>query len=156
MAKIEGLIDDIRNGRLTEDALARRQRKLDDLEDVFEIRTADEDTAGEEQGEQHEEFEDEALGGTIAVNLVELEAERRKVQELLDKSRGVFAAGEESRFEKLREVLRDPEYLDENNTSTKPQFGNSAMHADWEKVTEPDVSSVIGFVEHFLLSEFAR
>ena len=113
VGKIEGLIDDIRNGRLTEEALARRQRNLDDLEDVFEIRTADEDTAGEEQGEQHEEFEDEALGGTIAVNLSELEAERRKVEELLDKSRRLFAAGEESKFEKLREVLRDPEYLDE-------------------------------------------
>ena len=41
------------------------------------------------------------------------EAERRKVEELLDKSRRLFAAGEESKFEKLREVLRDPEYLDE-------------------------------------------
>ena len=113
VGKIEGLIDDIRNGRLTEEALARHQRNLDDLEDLFEIRTADEDAAGEEQGEQHEEFEDEALGGTIAVNLSELEAERRKVEELLDKSRRLFAAGEESKFEKLREVLRDPEYLDE-------------------------------------------
>ena len=37
-----------------------------------------------------------------------------------------------------------------------PQFRNSAMHAAWEKVTEPDVSSVIGFVEQFLLSEFSR
>ena len=37
-----------------------------------------------------------------------------------------------------------------------PQFRNSAMHAEWEKVTEPEVSSVIGFVEQFLLSEFSR
>ena len=32
---------------------------------------------------------------------------------------------------------------------------NSAMHADWEKVTEPDVNSIVGFVEQFLLSEFS-
>ncbi len=29
------------------------------------------------------------------------------------------------------------------------------MHAEWEKLTEPEVSSVIGFVEQFLLSEFS-
>ena len=33
---------------------------------------------------------------------------------------------------------------------------NSAMHADWEKVTEPDVNSIVGFVEQFLLSEFSN
>lgn len=37
-----------------------------------------------------------------------------------------------------------------------PRFRNSAMHAEWGKVTEPDVSSVIGFVEQFLLTEFSR
>ncbi len=37
-----------------------------------------------------------------------------------------------------------------------PRFRNSAMHAEWGKVTEPEVSSVIGFVEQFLLTEFSR
>ena len=37
-----------------------------------------------------------------------------------------------------------------------PRFRNSAMHAEWAKVTEPEVSSVIGFVEQFLLTEFSR
>ena len=36
-----------------------------------------------------------------------------------------------------------------------PRFRNSAMHAEWEKVMKPEVSSVIGFVEQFLLSEFS-
>ncbi len=111
--KIEGMIDDIRNGRLTEETLARLQRNLDDLEDVFESRTADEDTAGEDQQEQKEEYEVRALGATVAVTLSELEAERLKVEELLDKARKLFDAGEESKFEKLREVLRDPRYADE-------------------------------------------
>ena len=31
---------------------------------------------------------------------------------------------------------------------------NSAMHADWNKITEPEVSSLIGFVEQFLLTSF--
>lgn len=36
-----------------------------------------------------------------------------------------------------------------------PRIRNHAMHADWVKLTEPDVSSVIGFVEQFLLSNFS-
>jgi hypothetical protein len=35
-----------------------------------------------------------------------------------------------------------------------PRIRNFAMHADWEKLSAPDVSSVIGFVEQFLLSKF--
>ncbi len=35
-----------------------------------------------------------------------------------------------------------------------PKLRNAAMHAEWDKITSPDVSSVIGFVEQFLLSKF--
>lgn len=35
-----------------------------------------------------------------------------------------------------------------------PKVRDYAMHANWEKLTAPDVSSVIGFVEQFLLSKF--
>ena len=35
-----------------------------------------------------------------------------------------------------------------------PQIRNMAMHAEWDKLSEPDISSVIGFVEQFLLSNF--
>ena len=111
--KLAGLIDDIRNGRLTEQQLAFQQGRLDDLDDAFETRTAEEDLAGEGEGEHHEAFEGQALGGTVAVNLSELEAERRQVEALLGKARQLLDAGEESKFEKLREVLRDPQYLDE-------------------------------------------
>ena len=79
--KLEGMIDDLRNGRLTEGQLTQRQRQLDradDLEDAFDSRTADEDAASDSDGEQNEEFEDRALGGTLAVNLAELETERLK------------------------------------------------------------------------------
>lgn len=37
-----------------------------------------------------------------------------------------------------------------------PKIRNFAMHAEWTKITEPDVSSVIGFVEQFLLSKFSQ
>lgn len=35
-----------------------------------------------------------------------------------------------------------------------PRLRNAALHADWAKIAEPDVSSVIAFVEQFLLSKF--
>jgi hypothetical protein len=35
-----------------------------------------------------------------------------------------------------------------------PKLRNAAMHAEWEKINSPDVSSVIGFVEQFLLEKF--
>ena len=36
------------------------------------------------------------------------------------------------------------------------QMRNHAMHAKWEKFEKPDVSSLIGFVEEFLLTHFSR
>ena len=111
LEKLQNLIDDIRSGRLSEEQLARRQQRLR-VDDLFETRTADEE-AEIEDGEQHEDFETRALEGTVAVNLAELDAERAKVAGLLDKAQKLFDAGEESKFEKLREVLGAPDYRDE-------------------------------------------
>jgi hypothetical protein len=35
-----------------------------------------------------------------------------------------------------------------------PRIRNLALHAEWTKIAEPDVNSVIGFVEQFLLTKF--
>jgi hypothetical protein len=35
-----------------------------------------------------------------------------------------------------------------------PKIRNFALHAEWSKFSEPDVNSVIGFVEQFLLTKF--
>ena len=108
-AKLAGLIDDVRSGRLTETQLAAQQQRLD-LEDAFETQTADEGPEGEDDGGG---FENQAMGGTVAFNLNDLEAERRQVEALLGKARELLGTGEESKFEKLWEVLRDPKYLNE-------------------------------------------
>ena len=36
-----------------------------------------------------------------------------------------------------------------------PKIRDYAMHANWEKITPPDVNSVIGFVEQFLITKFS-
>ena len=38
---------------------------------------------------------------------------------------------------------------------TMPKLRDYAMHANWDKLTNEDVGSIIGFVEQFLLSHFA-
>jgi len=35
-----------------------------------------------------------------------------------------------------------------------PRIRNLALHGDWAKLSEPDVASVLGFVEAFLLTKF--
>jgi len=39
--------------------------------------------------------------------------------------------------------------------SAMPKIRNHAMHADWDRLTPQDAGSVVGFVEHFLLSNFS-
>ena len=36
-----------------------------------------------------------------------------------------------------------------------PRIRNYAMHAEWDKISEPDVNSIIGFVEEFLSKKFS-
>lgn len=36
-----------------------------------------------------------------------------------------------------------------------PRIRNMAMHAEWSKIGEPDVSSVLGYVEQLLLTKFS-
>ena len=105
IGKLDGLIENLQNGELTEAQIASQQRRLAKLDDLFESTTA-----YETEEDEHEDYEDKALDGTVAVNLAELIVERLKVEELLEKSRRLLDAGEESKFEKLREVLRDPDY----------------------------------------------
>ena len=111
--KLDGLIEAIRDGRLTEAELERRQRHLEELDDSFETRTADEGARTGDHPERDEEFEDQALGGIVAVSLGSLLAERDKVETLVRLARTRLETGEESKFEKLREVLRDSRYRDE-------------------------------------------
>ncbi len=109
--KLVKLIEDMRAGRLTPAQLETFQRKLGMIEDVFEKKTADEEeeTTGQEENER---VEDQELEGVIATSLAELEVELHVVGNLLNLARQVYEAGEESKFEKLREVLRDPLYQD--------------------------------------------
>jgi superfamily II DNA/RNA helicase len=109
--RLNVLIDDIRCGRLNLDQFIARQEKLV-VPDVLEEMTADEEGATDGR-EESELAEDQALEGVVAQSLADLQTELGQVQELLGLARAVYAAGEESKFEKLREVIRDPRFVSE-------------------------------------------
>ncbi len=110
--KLTRLIENMRSGRLNPAQLEASQRTLNQLEDVLDEKTADEEEAIAGQ-EENERSEDKLLEGVLATSLAELQAELQEVEMLLDLARRVYDAGEESKFEKLRDILRDPRYQHE-------------------------------------------
>lgn len=109
--KIDALIADIRAGRLDEEKLAAMQSRLR-VADVFEEKTADEEDT-EEGREENEQAEDRLLMGLVGTTLAELQAERSIVEGLSRLAKQVYEKGDESKFEKLRELFRDERFRDQ-------------------------------------------
>jgi hypothetical protein len=67
-----------------------------------------------------------------------LDAEDKVMQEVITalKSKGLVAGPQKSLLDAM------------------PRIRDAAMHANWDRIQDADVSSVIGFVEQFLLSKF--
>ena len=110
--KLNRIIDDIQDGKLTTDQLATRQQRLRWEDDVLDAKTADDESA-EEGREENESAEDKILQGVVAASLLDLQAEREHVRCLLDLAKRVYEGGQESKFEKLREVLTESKFIDE-------------------------------------------
>ena len=111
LMRIDEAITLVREGRSEE--LEQRQARIRRMSDFFESRTADEDADDEGRREEHEAFEEQALGGLAAVALTELREERGEVEELLSQARYLAEAGEDSKFEKLHAVMTDPAFARE-------------------------------------------
>ncbi len=106
--KLARLIEQVQQGLLDLQGLAAEQQRLDAVEDPLDEKTADEEQSIQGQ-EENEAAEEDLLGGVAARSLGELQAERGQVEQLLELARQVYALGDEAKFEKLREVLRDPQ-----------------------------------------------
>ena len=117
MEKLERDIADWQSGRLDEARLATRERALAKAhrENFFESHSADGDVRedGPAPGERSEDFEDAVLGVITAVSIEELRREVEVLQDLHAPARRLIEAGDESKFEKLREVLEDPRYAED-------------------------------------------
>ena len=111
LVRLDEAIELVRAGRAEE--LERRQKRLAATPDFFEARTADEDAEEAGGAEGHEAFEERALGGIVAPTLAQLREERLKVEALLAQARSLVDDGEDSKFEKLRGVLRSADFARE-------------------------------------------
>lgn len=96
---------------MSEKELQVQQERLRVL-DVEEEMTS-EDEAAQEGQEQRDMAEDEAMAATTATNLAELQAEKLQVSRVLDMARQVYEAGQDSKFEKLRETIQDERFKGE-------------------------------------------
>ena len=111
LVRLEEAIELVRAGRAEE--LERRQKRLAATPDFFETRTADEEAEEAGGAESHEAFEEHVLGGIVAPTLAQLREEGLEVQALLAQARSLVDDGEDSKFEKLRGVLRSAEFARE-------------------------------------------
>ena len=112
--KLNGLIQAIVSGELTEDDLRQMQIALGigEEDDPFETMTADEEDTSSGV-EQHETLEDKALEGVVAVNLEDLKEEKTEVETMLASAEAILADGYDAKFEKLKEELERPESKNE-------------------------------------------
>ncbi len=112
LAKLNELIEAITTKHMTLAQLGQTQQDLNKILDPFDTTTADED-AHDDGIEHHEQAEESLLGGVSAESLADLYDERDQVQELVTLAQQVHMSGQESKFTRLRDFLRDPHYANE-------------------------------------------
>ena len=115
MEKLERTVSQLRDGSLSAGDLRRRQRDLDRRyrTDYFDEHGADEDASDESDREASEDFETAVLGAVVAATIEDLQSELQTLGDLSARARAIVDSGNESKFEKLREVLDDPRYVQE-------------------------------------------
>lgn len=112
IAKLDDLIRQVQEGKLTEEQLVVLQRRLAEEDDVLDSKTGDEETSVDGL-EESELSDDRLLAGVIAASLTDLVVEREQVIGLRELAKRVYDRGEESKFDRLREVLLEPRFAGE-------------------------------------------
>ncbi len=110
--KLDKIVDDVQSGDLTVEQLITMQRRIKEEYDVFESKSAEEES-GEDGVEENEVAEEKLLQGVIATSLADLVAEREQVRGLESLADQVYRNGGESKFERLRELIAVEKYARE-------------------------------------------
>ena len=113
--KLRRTVAELQDGSLSPGDLRRRQRDLDRRHrtDYFDECSADEDALGEDGREASESFETEVLGAVVAATVEDLQSELQTLGGLSARAQAILDSGNESKFEKLREVLEEPRHAQE-------------------------------------------
>ena len=109
--RLDGFIAGVVAQELTEGQLRTQQNRFH-VPDIGEEETSDEEGTIDGR-EERDVVDDEAMGATTATTLAELQAEKIRVEELLTLAQQVYERGEESKFDRLWEVIQEPEFKDE-------------------------------------------
>ncbi len=113
--KISNFIARIEANEITEEQLFQIEKKQEEdakkLPGLY-VTPTDEDISDNGM-EPDEKEENNALENMVATSLSDLYYERNCVLELAQKARAVYESGDESKFEKLREVIESPEYAEQ-------------------------------------------
>lgn len=109
--RLDDHIARIMGNELTDQEFQDQQRRMR-LADIEDEKTGDEEE-GEGGFEERDWTEEEAMGATAASTVAELQAERAEVESIRLLARRVYDAGEETKFEKLSQVIADPRFRDE-------------------------------------------
>lgn len=111
LGRLKEYIAAIMANKLSEREMQVQQDRLKvfDIEDQM---TGEEETA-QDGREQRDVAEDQAMGATAATNLAELQVEKLQVVSLVELARRVYEAGEDSKFEKLRQIIQDEQFKGE-------------------------------------------
>jgi superfamily II DNA or RNA helicase/DNA-binding XRE family transcriptional regulator len=109
LERLEEILAQVRQGRLSIEQLRTAQRKLSGFEDPFDA-TSPDDEANVDGRESHESDEEALLRNVLVTSMADLEAERTEVQALVQLSRAVLAGGHESKFETLRDLILSPDF----------------------------------------------
>ena len=110
--KLDALIEDIQDGKITTEQMITFQQRIHEEDDMLNATTADEEES-QEGKEGNELAEDKLLQGVVASSLADLLAERGEVKRILDLAKKVYESGHESKFDRLREIFSDPKYTGE-------------------------------------------
>ena len=121
LEKLSALVEQMQSGALDAATLGERQGLLNARyrEDHFESSGADDDAALEAMTEGSQAFEDGVLGAINAVTIEELKAEISVVEGLRSRALKLMDTGDESKFVKLREILEDPGYTEDDGGGGK-------------------------------------
>ena len=108
--KLDAIINQVQSGEITMEQLMSKQKQY---RDVFDSKSADDEQVTASLMEESRAAEDRLLMTVTVTTLSDLIAEVAEVKELCNLAEQVLKTGRESKFERLRELIKSEDYSSE-------------------------------------------
>lgn len=112
LEKLDDMIEAVQAAKTSPERLRQQQSRLDEIRDLFDEKTAEEEET-QNGKEESEAFEEKLLQAVASTSVEDLREERNRVQDLVNLAEHVHRQGEESKFQRLMEVLDNPRFSGE-------------------------------------------